>query len=369
MAKSKTNFGSKMGRHLQHSKDQESGKSYSYVSLPKDVKGFSLDDDIKEIRIDIMPYIVSDKRHPDFVPPDVACEGDPWWRRPFGIHRNVGADDTTVVCLRSAGKKCPICEHRTKLIKDGADKEIFKEFYPRPRALYVVVPIAFKKFKSKEWEEFEEQVPFIWDISTKNFEEYFREVLEEDEDNWRFPNLTDGLTLELSMKWESIGKNTTFPTVNHVNFLDREPYDEDVVNDMPDLDKVLIIKSYEEVEAMFFDMDDEQDAGRLNEVEDDTPPERERKSLRTPKETEKKEDPPEEEKDETPRRSLRKPANEETPRKSLSKKQPEVEESGTGKNRCEFGHQFGVDAMDFPECENDCKIWSECLKVKDKNQR
>jgi len=42
-------------------------------------------------------------------------------QKTYWLHRNVGANNESVICPSSIGKKCPICEHRAQMLKDGAD--------------------------------------------------------------------------------------------------------------------------------------------------------------------------------------------------------------------------------------------------------
>lgn len=241
--KQKNSFADKMKRHLHNRKEREARKSFGYLNLPKDVKTLQLEDDIHKIKVDFMMYKVTDKRHPDYDPPDVAIEGSAWWSRPLLVHRDVGANNETLVCPTSIGKKCPICEYRTKRIKEGADKEEFKVFYPKPRRLYVINPLEVKRKGAEDWEEFEEAgVPFVWDMSTKLFQDILDETLEESPENMSFPNFEDGKTAILTLKWEKLGK-TTYPEVRHIEFEDRDPYDEKLLDQMPNLDTLPIVLS------------------------------------------------------------------------------------------------------------------------------
>lgn len=399
-----TTFADKMKRHLQHRREKETRKDYGYLNLPKNVKTLKFDEDVRKVKLDFMLYRVTDKRHPDCDPPDIAMEGMGWYSRPFSVHRNVGADDESAVCLTSIGKKCPICEYRVKRIKEGADKEEFKEFYPKQRRLYVVIPIAVKKKDSEKWEEFGDGQPVIWDMSTKLFQELLDETLEEDPDNFCFPNLEDGKTAILTIKWEKLGKNS-YPEVRHIEFDDREPYDESALDEMPNLDNLLIVPTYEELHSKFFETDVEEDGGILtapkrDEEEEEEKPRRsfhkpdkdeeeapKRSSFRKTTSTDvssgrkpvKEEDDPEPE-SEPEKKSFRKPKEfkkEETPpvkksfeRRKLVKEEnvTSVEKPKSSKERCEYGHRFGIDAMDFDECETECSIWSECAKQKERNK-
>ena len=86
------------------------GKNWqSWYALPKGVTEWKPEKAGRFI-LDILPYEVADKKHPDRV-----GEGFLWYKRPFAIHKSVGVNNEAVVCPKSIGKPCPICEHRETL--------------------------------------------------------------------------------------------------------------------------------------------------------------------------------------------------------------------------------------------------------------
>jgi len=386
MKEKRSSFADKMKRHIHNRKEREANKSHGYLKLPKDIKTLSLEDDVHKIKVDFMMYGVTDKRHPDRDDPDVAVEGSAWWSRPFLVHREVGPNTDTVVCPTSIGKKCPICEYRVKRIKEGADKEEFKKFYPKPRRLYIVNVLEVKRKGSDKWEEFEESgVPFVWDMSTKLFQEILDETLEESPENMCFPNFEDGKTAILTLKWEKLGK-TSYPDVRHIDFEDRDPYDEKLIEQMPNLDELLVILPYKDIEDKFFEVDEE-DAGSLRpasdneeeETPEETPQQEGRSLLRRGKyaggEKEKETPEPKPALKRGLRTSAPEPAPEpertpaSTPKRSLSPKKETSSPRSSGSERCEYGHRFGEDSMKFEECENECSIWRDCMKEKERNEK
>lgn len=362
--KKKSNFGDKVGRNVQH--QRESKKSFGYLNLPKDMKVLQLEDGSQRIDLDFLPYVVTDEKHPDRDPQyDVAVVDSLWYRRPFKVHRNVGSENETVVCLRSVGKKCPICEYREKKQKDGADKEVIKELYAKPRNLYVVIPLGFKKF---------EEVPTIWDMSDYLFQEVLNDELEASPEDRIFPDLEEGRTLSLKLKWKTFGGNS-FPEVRSISFAERDPYEEKILDEVPNLDEVLKILSYETIYAKFFE---EEEGGSLKEVDEDKEkddkPVRSRRSSEPEKEVEKEEKPErasrsrrsEPEKEEKPERASRKsPEPEKEEEKPVRSARREREEAAAdSSNKCPHGHKFGIDTEDFKECDT-CDVWGKCLDKKE----
>lgn len=370
----KSSFGDKIGRNTQHQK--ESKKSFGYLNLPKDVKVLSLEEDTRKIELDFLPYEVTDPKHPDRdAQYEIAVPGSLWYRRPFKVHRNVGVDKETVVCLKSVGKKCPICEYQQKRMNEKADKEEIVALYGKPRSLYVVIPIGVKKY---------EEVPTIWDMSDKLFQETLNDELDSEPENRCFPGLEDGKTLGITLKWKEFGK-TRFPEVRSITFADRDPYKEKILDTVPNLDEILKILTYDQIEAKFFETDLEEDGGKLEElseeaeapvrhkrvVEEDEKPTRRSRVVEEEKE----------EKEEAPVRRSRKVEEDSEPEEKLTrtKRVVEDEEPPTRTKRseraektadadadpCPHGYKFGKDFEKYDKC-NDCVKWDDCFDASKK---
>ena len=105
------------------------------VQLPEDVKRFSPKKGT--YKLDVIPYTVSAKKHPDGV-----AAGELWCRRPFLIHYGIGVDNKPQVCPRTIGKPCPICEYYERERKrPGADEDALKEIRAKARELYIVIDL------------------------------------------------------------------------------------------------------------------------------------------------------------------------------------------------------------------------------------
>ena len=418
--KSKSSFKGKVQRDAE--RQRAAGSSYGYLNLPTKVSVFSPEPGSRT-KLDFMPYRVTDKNHPDRDPElDIAMPGTLWYKRPFKVHRNVGAGDgDTEICPTSISKKCPICELRAKRLREGAEKSETDELKYSQRVLYVVIPIDNKKFESK---------PHIFDISQWNFQNMLNEELEEDEDNGVFPDLEEGKTLKIRWASKTIGKGKPFSEASRIDFLERDiVYDESILKSVPNLDEVLNIKSYEELEAKFMEMEEDEEDEDEKEVWDEDEDDKKSKTITRKKkrvieepdeEDEQDEEEPEEmeedDEDELPvksfirkkKRVVEEPDEEpdeeeedepEPPKKSKTitrkkkKSEPEPDEedeepdeeeedepeppvrtkktntkksSGKtgGKDRCPFGHRFGVDANKFEDCD-ECELWDECDEAKE----
>jgi hypothetical protein len=252
----KHSFKGKTNRDAKRQKDNNKG--FGYLNLPKGTNLYTPKPGSRE-EFDIIPYIVSDKNHPDKDKEfGIAEPGTIWYKRPFKVHRQVGADNEKVVCLSSFGKKCFICEYRKKRAKEGADKDELQNFNASSRNLYVVKPKNNKNFP----DEFH-----VLDFSQFNFQDLLNDEIEENEKYESFPDLEDGLTLKV--RWdEEVFAGNKFAAASRIDFLERKKgYSEDILDEVPDLDKLLKELTYEQMEAKFLEMDST--SGEDNDEEDD----------------------------------------------------------------------------------------------------
>ena len=192
--------------------------------------------------VDILSYVVG--------------EGNPWadkgelhYERTFYAHRNVGAESKSYVCPKmTAGKKCPICEYAAKLSKkSNVDPQMVKDLRPQERQLFNTKDYAAPE---KGWQ--------IWDNSFYCFGKTLDGVLSDsdpDEDGFDTFSDLDGLSLRLGIDQES-GGDFTFDKVNRIVFKNRKPYTEAELEKLHCLDELLVILSYDELKAKFFEIED-----------------------------------------------------------------------------------------------------------------
>ena len=287
MAKKKIKKGRFSGK-VRKSIERKAAKrgNYGYLQLPKGIPVFKEEEG--KMQFDILPYVVSDKNHPD--KESGAEKGEQWFCRPFKIHRNIGADNEKVVCLTSIGKKCPICEYRAKLLKAGKPKEETDALRPSARMLYNVQPKDHKKLEDK---------PHIWDVSEFAFTNLLETEVSEKEKYEDFADLEIGYTLEVRFIEDAVGKNK-FVKANRIDFEERETqYDEEkALETVADLDKVLSILSYEELEKKFLEMDASDEADEDDEIEeDDEPKSKKKRKKKQPEPEEEEEDDDDDEED------------------------------------------------------------------------
>ena len=386
-------------------KRKAENSSFSYLILPKGVELFK--EASKRVNVDIIPYPVTNAKHPDRdVEKDFAMVDSYWYKLPFRVHKNIGAGDgQTVVCPSTFGMKCPICEYRKKRMADGADKEELKALNYSKRNLYSIIPIDVK--------DFEEKI-HIWDTTDWFVQKTIDEELEEQEDKACFPDLEEGFTLAFRFE-EKKFKGHTYWQPNRLDFEDRDAYEEDILDDAPELDKCLKVLPYNEIKALLMEVeeDDLEENDNLDIENEETPkPARRKKTVV-------EDDDEEEEKEEKPKSSRRKKKDpepepepedededddgpedipegfqlcvacdgagtnskgrkcpickgkgiipipdfedddeeEEKPVKAKAKAKAEKPAAG----KCPHGHTFGKDHDEFPDDCDDCEKWNDCL--------
>jgi len=352
----KSMFGGKTRRSMEKTKN-----NFGYLKLPEDLNMFKAEGGT-EVTFDILPYVVTDPRHLDNGKhADDANVGEHWWKKPLRVHKNVGSDEITVVCPTTFGKKCPICDYGKKRRKEGADWDELKEIFPKDRSLFVIVLTDSSDCEVK----YEEGDFHIFDMSDHLFLNILDEEVGTDVDYEEFPNPYFGHHIKVRFREKKFGK-VTYADTSKIDIIPRkktDQYSEEDVEAVPCLDDLIKVLAYEELEAVYFGIDDLEDGDKTDEVitdpdEEPTPePEevtetkpkgRTRKNAAKPagrkKETEEPKEVPEEPAAEEP--AAKKPA------------------ASTTRKRCPHGHKFGKDTDQFDGCD-DCDIWDDCIEKKE----
>jgi hypothetical protein len=386
--KKKSNFSFKGQTASDAQRQQKAASSYGYLTLPKGLSVFAPEPGGK-VKFEIVPYTVTDPHHPDRNEENgTAVKGNPWYKRPFKLHRNVGSSNDVTICPTSIGKKCPICEYRTKKIRAQAEKEETDALKASFRNLYLVIPKDHKKF--------EEEV-HLFDISQYNFQALLNEELQENPANENFPSLDEGKTLRVRFESKTIGGSQPFAQASRIDFDERdEQYEWSMLDDNPSLDDLLTIPTYDELHAKFFEVDDEEKGGKIKKVKDDDDEDEDededdepKKSVRrkpVKKAPAKEEDDDDEDdddddddEDEPPARkkktlpAKKKPAKDDDDDDEDDEDEDDepVKKKPKGKTKegeCPSGYKFGIDTERYEECA-DCEVWDECLEAKRKRRK
>jgi hypothetical protein len=377
---------------VSHNSTQQRSKASNtgHLMLPRGINMFK-EDAGGRAALDILPYCVTDARHPDRDEErDIAVEGSLWYRRPYKLHRSIGVRNVAVVCPTSIGKRCPICDYREKLVKE--DKRDWKDpvvssLRPSDRNLYYVVPQGDGKYEKK---------PHLWDISQFCFQDMLNDEFGEDEAFEDFPDLENGLTLRIRFSDEKI-ERTSFAKASRIDFEPRKyAYDEKLIGGLTSLDEVIDVKDYREVERLFFATEDvEEDvedshpprggvrepSGSITRPKSDAPTVLRRRSGSTATEPEQPD--PELDQDGAaggpgPLAHDRRPASPApmepspaataaTTRRPASgdpSRAAPARSRGGDAGECPSGYVFGVDVDTKDECDK-CPVWNECMDEKD----
>ena len=365
----------------QRAEKHKTGFDNTAFEMPEDKKQFALKSD-KAVRLDIIPYEVG--------------EGNPWadkgnlhYERTYWVHRGIGVDQTSYVCLaKTCGEPCPICEYRAKLAKDpDADEDLIRDLAPKERQLFNVI-------NTKETNKGVQ----IWDISFHLFGKRLdKEIQNSDEDDGfeKFAELEGGFTLKCAVDEKSFS-GKSFYEVSSINFKPRsEDYDEDILQETTCLDDILIIKDHDELKEIFLqttDDDDEKeskkDKGKKGKKDDSDKPEDNSGSdndwekgdrvivevdgedfpgkLTNVDDDDKTADVKFDDGDTMDDVAFDDLEPEPEPEKESKKDKGKKGKKGKGKKdeaksskKCPGGGTFGKDTDELPEC-NDCPKWDKC---------
>lgn len=399
MAKYKSNMRKNMRKAAQARAEKSKGGGTT-LRLPDgygDVKFFKVNK--PKVMLDIIPYVVSDKRHPDA---DAGAEvGTLWPSRRYYVHRGVGAEENSYICpLKTFGKPCPICEYASARARQGGDREELKALRPRARDLYNVIDLDDP---DKKIQLFDMSGFLFGDTLTK-------ELIDASDDEQCFAELKGGYTLKLRFEKKSFNRNE-FWAVDRIDFVERKKdYKESIIEETVPLDDILVEPDYKTLEKIFLmteggaDEDDEEEerpAKRRarDEEEEEEQPKRKRPSRDEEEEDEedsKESEEDEDEEEEAPKKpSKKRPAKEEDeeedeedsdeeeeeeqPKKRGRRKKAEPEEEEepdeedeeeeeapkSKKGSCPYKHKFGTDCDKYEDCD-ECKKWGACNSAKSK---
>jgi hypothetical protein len=242
---------------------QNSGFTSSYLKIPDGMQMFK--PKAQTFLLDIMPYIAGEGN-------EFAQPGAIHWERTYYAHKRVGANGDAYLCpRRNANKKCPICEHRSKLQAKGDDEDekLIQDLAPKQRQLFIVRNL-------KDPERGNQLFDISFHLFGKTLDTRIRNSDEEDE--WdKFFFAEDGLTLRVGFGEKSFA-GVTFYEAETIDFKPRKnQYEDDVIDEMPCLDDMLIVPSYEDLKAVFLEStptkskDDDEDEDEDDDDEDTKP--------------------------------------------------------------------------------------------------
>jgi len=347
LAKKYQSMGSKVKQQVASRKFAGGGTKYSLpegVSFYNPKKGTTL--------LNIVPYVVSIDKHPAGI-----SKGEIWYERRFSVHFNVGPEQKSYICPKSIGKRCPICEYRLKLAKSkNPDEEALKELKAKDRVLYNVL-----------LEDDKEAGVQLWDVSFYNFTKKLEEEINEGSEELSDFAMPDesGKVLSVRFSEKSMGTNT-FLECSRVDFKDRdEDLSDEVLESVVDLDTVLKVLPFEDLESIFLELDEtNSDAdGKEDKGKKEDKSKKEDKNKDKAKD---KDDVKEKEDKEEAERLAN--AEKEKQRREAIRKEKEAAKAKAEKAvdgpECPGGGTFGVDTDNLELCDS-CPVWEACITKKE----
>lgn len=256
----------------QRATDHKTGFESMSVRLPDGVNFWQIK---KEgvYRIDIIPYEVPEGANNPYAEP-----GTLHFERTYWTHRNVGPDNSVVVCpKKSLGKPCPICEYRAKIAKQpDTDEDLLKDLAPKERQLWNIF----------DHDNVDSGIQ-VWDVSYHLFGKALDARVknaDEDEGYEFFADPEDGMTLKIGMEEKNFAGNSFF-SAESIDFRPRRtPIDDELLSKAVILDGTLIVHDYEKLKSMFLQAPEEAPEEGVEKIEtvEEEKPKRIRKPSKVP---------------------------------------------------------------------------------------
>jgi len=324
--------------------------------------------------LDIIPYVAGAND-------PMVKKGEETYVLEVFIHQGIGVDDSSKICLaQTFGAKCPICEKRKELQRNGADDDIIKRLTPSryPRSIYNIVCYDSVKEEDKGVQ--------VWHTSNYLMESTLLELAKKPvragsknkvDSFITFADPDDGKSVVFKRK--GTVENTRF--VGH-RFEDRDyVIDEELMEQAYCLDELILIPTYEELEEWFADVGEEEEdeprRSRRSQVSDEDEEERRPRSSRRKKSEPVEDD--DDDDDEKPVRKIKRKKrkidvdeeeddvdddDEKPVRKIKSSKRSKKKKSTKDEPECPEGGELGESIDQFDYCD-DCEHWVVCSEKAD----
>lgn len=220
-------------------------KGTPHLQLPDGIKMFKLPvDKTVTVNLDVLPYPVTNSEHREI---NQIGDGSHWYRLPYLIH-NVEGGDGFVVCPKSIGKKCPICakfEYHRSINSEWAD---FKHLQAKSRSLFAVSVLNVEGVSPDDI--------LVWDISDYMFMDKVDMLIGQDESYTMFASPDDdGLTFKILVLPKALNGHK-YGSIERIDFVGRkkgEGIPQEMLDEVPEMDNMLLVKSYAELEAYVSD--------------------------------------------------------------------------------------------------------------------
>jgi hypothetical protein len=302
--------------------------------------------------LDVIPYKVSVSNHPE------AEKGELWYQRTIWVHFSI--NNKSYLCPRTINKPCPICEQVKDLYNsdDQADRKLAGDIKAKERELYNVIDL-----------DDQDKGVQLFNISYHLFGKALDEEINEGKDEYGgFAELEDGKTLSVRFGEKSIGGGKPFVEATRIDFEDRDDYDEDILDDVVDLDSILVVESYENLQKALYETDDadeeddDEDEDEDEEEEDETEKKKKNVKKSGKKSSKKNHDTTGKKKGKKSKESSR--DSDDTDEDEEEEKDKKKKDKKKKSPKCPHGGTFGEDFDTLEDCD-ECKFWTECSEAAD----
>jgi len=343
----------------------------NHLKLPTGVSFFS-PKVLPEInKLVFLPYLVKqgEKKNP------MCSAGTVYYTRYYYAHRRIGGSGTTVVCPTSIGKPCPICKHVQELCMDyTTNREQIKLLRKKDRQIFNVIDLSEEKKTIKVFESSTFCFGEILETTFKTFSEADRKKF------GVFFLPEGGYIMRVAFKKTTSEKGNLIKA-ERIDFEPRSPIKNEIIERCVDLDAILEILPYAQLEKILKEGEGEEEIAEeeskgldLDDVDVFNPekiaivepetPKKEKEAVVIDAVENNSEDPFKKEAENVLESLEVVDSNsmdgflEE--KKEAPKEKKEVSKESNSK--CPHGHAFGSDCGNFSECQK-CKLSNECAKA------
>ena len=206
-------------------------------------------------RLDVIPYEVGDGN-------PFAKKGELHYERTYYVHRGIGPENSSYVCLSKTFKKpCPICEFRAKEARNPeADEELIKNLAPKERQLFNVIDLS-------DPDKGVQLMEYSYHLFGKALDAKVRGG--DDNEYDLFADLEQGLTVKVVFEEEK-GAGYVYYKASDIEMKPRKkPYDESILEATTCLDGVPKEVKYADLKKIFLQTEESADEDDTDTDEED----------------------------------------------------------------------------------------------------
>jgi hypothetical protein len=237
-------------------KEHRSGFSATSLKIPDGTNILSVKKE-GNISMDVIPYTVG-KGNP------YADEGELYYERTYWCHRGVGPNKDSYICMaKTFGKKCFICDYRSKLAADPeSDEKLVRSLAPSERQLWNV---RLTKEPEKIY-----LFDYSWWLFGKHLDNKINNAEDKDKDRYKlFADPEVGRTLKIGITKDEGGGMTSY-TMSDIELRKREEaLPKDILESALCLDDLLREVTYSDLKQAFLQAEDADERDGDGEEEED----------------------------------------------------------------------------------------------------